>query len=59
MNSLVLTVQVWRRLPGDLKDKLLRKGLLCRRWYFDGDHKSFDPLKTKSWQSMFETTDKG
>jgi hypothetical protein len=49
---------VWRDLDPALKDKILSRGLTYKRWYYDETHRSFDPLKTKSWQSMFETTNK-
>lgn len=51
--------QVWRDLPDSLKNKLLSRGLLYERRYFDDTRDGFkDPLQHKSWQAMFETTDR-
>ncbi|RYG66439.1 hypothetical protein EON64_09760 [archaeon] len=47
--------QVWRDLPAGLREKLLQRGLLYKRRYFNEQLGSVDPLQHKSWQAMFMT----
>jgi alpha-ketoglutarate-dependent taurine dioxygenase len=51
--------QVWRDFPIDLKNKILKRGLLYKRRYYNEDlGKLVDPLQHKSWQAMFLTSNK-
>ena len=54
--------EVYRQMAPAVRDKFERKQIRYIRHYFDAERDSYfarqwDPLKTKSWQSMFNTTD--
>mmetsp|Transcript_3279 Transcript_3279/g.5962 ORF Transcript_3279/g.5962 Transcript_3279/m.5962 type:complete len:432 (-) Transcript_3279:151-1446(-) len=51
--------EVWRQFPEKVKAKVESLGMSYERWYFNRDKgRKMDVLKTKSWQDMFDTTDK-
>lgn len=51
--------EVWRQFPENVKAKVESLGMSYERWYFNRDKgRKMDVLKTKSWQDMFDTTDR-